>query len=50
MIGNKTKPSKEELGNNTFPIATPCTNDFVDPQKRAVILSSFENPNLKAEK
>ena len=42
MTGSKTSPKIAELGNNTFPMATPCTKDLVDPQKSAAIRSSRE--------
>ena len=32
-------------GNKTFDITVPCTSDFLEPQNKAVILSSRLNPN-----
>ena len=37
ITGSRTRPKIAELGNNTLPIATPCTKDLVDPQKSAAI-------------
>ena len=32
-------------GKSTFDMTVPCTNDFLDPQNKTVILSSSEKPN-----